>query len=237
MASQRQLEFRIRTWGGRRAGAGRKPTPGSRTAPHCRRAPHEPRCPAHVTLRATPGLPSLRQRPVFNAIRSAFGAASKDAFRLLHYSVQMDHLHLLIEADEPTALTRGVQGLAIRVAKAINRVLGRHGAVWGDRFHARALKTPREVRNALVYILNNWRKHIPGARGLDGCSSAAWFTGWRVVVATTLTMAPVARARTWLARVGWRRHGPLEIGEEPRPKRRRRDAAAVSSCQREATSP
>jgi len=114
-----------------------------------------------------------------------------------------------------------VQGLAIRVAKAVNRVLGRRGAVWGDRYHARTLATPREVRHALVYVLQNWKKHVPGARGADPRSSAAWFTGWRTPLASTLGPAPTAAARTWLARIGWRRHGLLDIGEAPRRKRGR----------------
>jgi hypothetical protein len=69
-----------------------------------------------------------------------------------------------VEADEPTGFERGVRGLAIRIAKAVNRMLARRGPVWGDRYHARMLRTPREVRNALVYVLNNFRKHTgPGA--------------------------------------------------------------------------
>jgi hypothetical protein len=98
----------------------------------------------------------------------------------------------------------------------VNRALHRRGAVWGDRYHARTLATPREVRNALVYVLNNWRKHVPGASGLDSRSSAAWFTGWRTPVLLPLVMAPVATARTWLARFGWQKHGLLDVREGPR---------------------
>jgi len=206
----------MRTWGGRRRGAGRKPVPGRRTVPHRRRAAHDPRCPAHVTLRAQTGLPSLRREQLFVAIRRAFAVASTDTFRLLQFTVQSDHLHLLVEADGPTRLARGIQGLAIRVAKAINRVLRRHGAVWNGRYHARTLATPREVRNALVYVLANFRKHITSARGLDPRSSALWFTGWRTGIPTVAGPVPVAKARTWLARVGWRRHGLLDVRETPR---------------------
>jgi hypothetical protein len=136
-------------------------------------------------------------------------------FRVLQFSVQSDHLHLVVEADTPTRLTRGVQGLAVRAAKAVNRVLRRHGAVWAERYHAHALKTPREVRNALVYVLNNFRKHVPGARGLDPCSSAAWFAGWRTAVARMIGRSPVAAPRTWLAAVGWRRRGLIDVAEAP----------------------
>jgi putative transposase len=211
----RQLELTIRSWGGRRRGAGRKPAPGRRAVPHRRRIVHDRRCPAHVTLRATAGLPSFRDEP-FGAIRSALRAASTAQFRVLEFSVQADHLHLLVEADEPTVFERGIQGLAIRVAKAVNRALGRAGRVWDDRYRARMLRTPRETRNALVYVLNNWRKHVPGARGLDSRSSAVWFEGWSKSPARIAGPSPVAMARTWLARVGWRRHGLIDVEETPR---------------------
>jgi len=204
------------SWGGRRAGAGRKPAPGRRRMSHSRRAAHDRRCPVHVTLRACETLPSLRRDDVFAAARAAFAKTSKGRFRLVHYSVQRDHVHLLVEGDSLRDLRRGIQGLAIRVAKAINRALGRRGKVWWDRYHARTLATPREVRHALVYVLQNWKKHLRGVRGLDPQSSAAWFTGWRVSTRIPAGRPPVARARTWLASVGWRRHGLLGIDEAPR---------------------
>jgi hypothetical protein len=172
-----------------------------------------------VTLRAASGLPSLRASRLFGPVRTAIAAASRDRFRVLHFSVQKDHLHLVVEADEPTGLVRGIQGLAIRVAKGVNRVLGRHGRVLADRFHARALKTPREVRNALVYVLNTFRKHVSGTRGLDPCSSAPWFAGWRNVAGAADGPAPVVGPRTWLARVGWRRYRPIDLREVPRAAR------------------
>jgi REP element-mobilizing transposase RayT len=187
MQRPRQLDLSMRTWGGRRPGSGRPPGPGRRAVPHRRRATHDPRCPVHVTLRAEVGVPSLRAEKPFAAIRRAFAAASRNGFRLLHFSVQSDHLHLVVEADAPTRLARGVQGLAIR-----------------------------EVRNALVYVLQNWRKHVPGADGFDPRSSASAFAGWMTALPRTLTVEPVVAARTWLASVGWRRHGLLGLRELPR---------------------
>jgi hypothetical protein len=139
---------------------------------------------------------------------------------VLHYSVQRDHVHLLVEADDPTHFERGVRGLAIRIAKAVNRAIARRGRVWGDRYHTRLLRTPREVRNALVYVLNNFRKHLRDARGLDPQSSARWFDGWRGGVAQVVESSPVARARTWLVRIGWRRCGLIDVAEGPRRVRR-----------------
>jgi len=171
--------------------------------------------PAHVTLRAADGIPSLRSERVFPAVREALAAGSREKFRVVHWSVQRDHLHLLVEAADTRAFRSGCQGLAVRIAKAVNRRLGRHGAVWGDRYHARSLSTPRAVRTALVYVLANWRKHVRGARGWDPRSSAAWFDGWRTAPRPPAGPPPVVPARTWLARVGWRRHGLVRSSEAP----------------------
>jgi REP element-mobilizing transposase RayT len=132
-----QLELRPHTWGGRRDGAGRKPVPGRRAVPHRPRTPHQRHCPAHVTLRASSAVPSLRAGRLLLATQNALAAASTARFRVLHYSVQADHLHLLVEANGPTEFERGVRGLVIRVAKAVNRALGRAGRVWADRYYAR----------------------------------------------------------------------------------------------------
>jgi hypothetical protein len=151
-------------------------------------------------------------------MKRAFAAASHDGFRVLHFSVQADHVHLLVEADAPSRLSSGMRGLAIRMARAINRAVGRRGAVWADRFHSRALATPREVRNALIYVLQNWKKHEPAAVGIDPRSSGEWFVGWRDVLLCVRGRSPVAAARTWLLRVGWWRHGSIGLGDGPRAR-------------------
>ena len=142
-------------------------------------------------------------------------------------------MHLLAEADDRTALTRGMRGLAIRVALAINKARGGKGRVLVERYHARQLRTPLEVRRALLYVLNNQRKHL-AERGLslapwqlDHASSAREFDGWRPSELLDLARAgprsapsdpaasSVARPRSFLLRVGWRRHGLLGVEEVP----------------------
>jgi len=206
------------TWGGRRPGAGRKPTPGRRPGvPHRARPPHTAAHPVHVTLRTTHAIRCLRAGRVFPAVRHALAATSHRGFRILHFSTQDDHLHLLVEADNRDHLLRGIRGLAIRVARSVNRALGRRGAVWAGRYHARALTTPREVRHGLVYVLMNRKKHAPGATGFDDCSSARWFEGWREPPGSgPEEPSPVARPRTWLAAAGWRRYGLVGVDERPR---------------------
>ncbi len=135
---------------------------------------------------------------------------------MVQYSVQRDHLHLIVEADDKKALSRGMRGLAIRCALAVNLALRRRGALWADRYHASALRTPRMVRNALVYVLANAAKHLRAVAGLDPCSSAPWFDGFRDAIAPPARGGLVTRPpRTWLLRVGWRRHGLLSRNEVP----------------------
>ena len=210
------------TRGGKREGAGRPRTlPGPKRLPHRRRAFHEGREPAHVTLKVVSGLPSLRRSDLAMEIGGGIRAATKHfgrtrpGFRVVEFSIQANHLHLVVEAGSTRTLARGVQGLGIRIARAVNRVLGRKGQVIADRYHARALSTPREVRNALVYVIQNWRHHEPEADGIDSRSSGRWFTGWRGTPPAPKLPSPVARPKTWLLRIGWRRHGLIGAREAP----------------------
>ena len=171
----------------------------------------------HLTLRARAGLPSLRAPLVFAPLRESVRAASRPAFRVLQFSVQGDHVHLIVEAEDERALSSGARGLAIRAARALNRALGRSGPIWGDRYHTRPLTTPRETRQALVYVLMNFKKHRPhDRRDLDPCSSAPWFDGFRPSLPPPDAPPPVWRPRTWLASTGWRRRGLIAWTESPK---------------------
>ena len=211
----------FRTWGGRRDGAGRKPVGPKTGVPHCCRRKHQAPHPLHVTLRATRGCQSLRSSHLFPTLRSAIAKASTDVFRVAQFSVQTNHVHLIIETADEGTLGRGMQGLAIRLAKAVNRLSRRRGRVWAERYHSRALRTPKEVRHALAYVLLNGRKHQVCGVGIDPCSSGRWFDGWGGRVALSSERRPVARAESWLLRLGWRRHGLICLGESPGGGRKR----------------
>jgi REP element-mobilizing transposase RayT len=179
------------------------------------------RFPAHVTLKLRRGLRTLRDLRIVRALEATLAeACERGDFRVAHYSIQADHLHLLVEASDRAALGRGMKAIGARVARAVNRVLRRRGRVLRDRYHLRVLKTPLEVKRALSYVLLNARKHLgpraPRVGRVDPASSGRWFTGWREeVVALARSPAPVARARTWLLRVGWQCHGLLDPSEVP----------------------
>jgi len=205
------------TWGGRRKGAGRPRTRERPGVPHTTRPAHHHRHPLHVTLRIAPGLPSLRARAPFACIRGCLRIArERFGLRVNHFVVLGNHMHLVVEAEDRTAITRGLKGLCVRMARALNKLWDRKGAVFGDRYHERVLRTPREVKNALAYVLKNALRHGIRLVGLDGYSSAASFDGWKENVQRDASI-PVVPPRTWLQRLGWRRHGPIPIGGPPTP--------------------
>ena len=235
--SRAQLAFRFHTWGGARDGAGRKPKGRTSGVPHLRRPSHSHAHPLHVTLRVARGIPSLREPSVFASVRAALAQGKQRfGFSLVHFSVQRDHLHLIAEAQDRRALSRGMQGLSIRVARAVSARLGRTGRLFADRYHARALTTPRTVRLALRYVLLNANKHARASRGralagfVDACSSAPWFSEFRRPVGLCFgarvarqdwqsrsgsTEPPVVVPGSWLLRRGWKRGGAFDIDDTP----------------------
>lgn len=230
--------------GGRREGAGRKPKGEEAGVSHRPRGALAARFPVHVTVKLQRGLPPLRRQATYAALRTAFAAgcrgprvggaavsgataapaADGGGFRLCHYAILNDHLHFLVEGTNRAALARGLQGLLVRIAKALNKLWGRKGRVFADRYHDRILKTPREVRNAIRYVLGNGKKHAAEGRevtvrqAIDTYTSAPWFDGFRekvVVRGIEAILRPVTTARTWMLTRGWRRHGLLSVHEVP----------------------
>jgi putative transposase len=230
-ARTRQQKFVWKTRGGLRPGAGRKARRENvGLQPHARRPAFTRHVPAHVTMRAGRGVPSFRSQMVMAIILAEIARASAKGLRIIQHSVQTNHLHLLVEADGADALSGGMQRLASRIAMLVNALVARHGRVWRERYHRRDLATPRQFRNALVYVLNNFRKHAAtsekaaNARALDRCSSAIWVDEWkddafREWVREHRARAgprPTATPRTWIARIGWKRHGLLDPRESPK---------------------
>ena len=204
--------------GGARRGAGRKPNGSRAGVSHLVRSPLASRNPVHVTARLEKGLPGLRRDDAYQVLRRAFAAGSERfGFRLVHYTVMSNHLHLIVEAKSRQALSRGMQGLLIRVAKALNRLWERKGTVFADRYHGRILRTPREVRAALAYVLRNAAHHGLRFTGVDPFSSGEDFDGWEKRPERGVTGPPpvLAKSRSYLLRSGWRRRRLIGFAEIP----------------------
>jgi REP element-mobilizing transposase RayT len=176
-------------------------------------------------LKVRRDVPSLRSVRLVRELERSFAAAcDRGRFRLAQYSIQNDHVHLIVEATSARDLASGMKAIGARVARAVNRVFQRRGPVLSDRYHLHVLRTPREVRNALAYVLLNTRRHLaklgrslPHIAQLDPASSGRFFSGWnrRFHPASSPPPPPVAPPRTWLLRVGWRRHQLIDPGEIP----------------------
>ena len=167
--------------GGWRPGAGRKK--GRKDVAHEVREDFDARCPQHITLRVVPGV-SLRKEWLLPTIHGAIRDSQRTDFRVVEFNDLGNHLHVVGEADNADALASGMNGLEVRLAKRLNRKLKRRGKLFAGRYHARPLRTPTEVRNALRYVLLNARHHA-AERGetlspgwFDPFSSAPWFKGW-----------------------------------------------------------
>jgi len=204
---QRQLGLKFPQRGGKRRGAGRKPKGPRAGVSHAKRPGLQARHPVHATMRVLPHVWNLRGPRAVATLGKAFALGKeKPGFRLVHFSIQGNHLHLVVEADDAERLSRGLQGLATRIARRLNRLMGRSGKVFADRYHARALRTPTEVANALSYVLGNFAVHaarrgrpVP-ARFVDA------HTSLEMRVTPTRPEVPLTAApSTWLLRIGWQR--------------------------------
>lgn len=211
--TQAQLEFPDpRSWGGRRRKAGRpKRKQGVAHAARERVTRHDPRL---VTVKLASGLPSLLTRTIERLITARIRAAQKSDFRIVHYTIQSNHLHLIIEADDSKSLASGMKGLLCRIVPALNRLWCRRGKLFPERFHDRVLRSLRQVRNALKYVLNNHLKHgavpvdSPERAFPDPFSSGRYFDGWshRPRELEPGTPEAVVAAPGWKISIGWKQH-------------------------------
>jgi REP element-mobilizing transposase RayT len=194
--------------------------------PHRARPAHKRNQPVHATLRVTHELSPLRTKLKLKAVRTSLRDthAGRTNFRIVHFSLQNTHLHLIVEAEDKRALSCGLRALEIRIARRLNALADRRGRVFSDRYHARALATPRETRAAIAYVLLNGRHHAAAGSHnvwLDPCSSAATFDGWSRRCALPPgykdgePIEATPRPETWLLRIGWRRRGAIDPSTVP----------------------
>jgi putative transposase len=227
--------------GGPREGAGRKPKNGKTAGvSHLQRPKQSRHVPLHITIRLCDGLPSMRRRRGYKLAQRAMALANRfEEARLCHLSIQRNHLHLIIEADDQAALTRAMRSFGVSLAKNVKHELRRPGRmrIFADRYHIEKLTTPAQVRNALAYVLGNWRKHgedrdIPGPPPrMDRYSSGPYFTGWdtgpppQVIRFDALPFPedgplPIRFPTSYLLRQGWQRHGLISPWHRPGSRRR-----------------
>jgi REP-associated tyrosine transposase len=214
--------------GGWRGGAGRPKGRSDHYIPHIRRPRVTKHHAVHVTMKLALGIPSIRRYQPKKIIEAIFAAESRKGFRLVHYSIRRDHLHLVCEGDSTRALSRGIQRIGSRIARRLNEYFGRRGRFFRDRFHSHVIKTPQAMRHVLSYVMLNAHKdeakHGRTMRGVDPYSSWQCFDGFRDPNYRRRGQplprdAPVAHPKSWLLSTGWRRHGLIRLDEKAPPPR------------------
>jgi len=220
----------------RKAKTGRKKQQGAGVS-HQRRPALSSRHLVHVVLRVVGAVGSLRRRLAYRAVQAAtIVAVQRQDFRIVHLSLQRTHIHLLVEADDRRALSRGMQSFQISAAKHLNRMISkgrpgprRKGRVFSDRYYAETITSPLQARRALSYVLNNWRKHQEdrdarlASWDYDWFSSAWSFPDWAERADDPVFHPPphghepllVRRPTTWLLSTGWKKHGLISYREVP----------------------
>jgi REP element-mobilizing transposase RayT len=228
--------FLDRGTGGKRTGAGRPRGPGRHRNWVRVRAELSKHTPVHVTLRVVKAVGRLRRRRAYHAIRKAICVTWRRAdFRVVHVSIQREHIHLICEADDKLALGRGMKALEVSAAHHLNAAVSldrgepapRRGAVFPERYHVQALTNRRQVRNAIVYVLNNWRRHgedqgYPSTAPIDPYASGVLFDGWRraypFIPPENFVPLGTVRPQTWMLEHGWRMYGAIDPYEVPRAR-------------------
>jgi len=222
-----QLDFQFKTHGGKRAGAGRKPNPGRRRVPHRTRPAVRRWQPQHITYRLDGDkVGTLRSdRAIHTVYRALAKGGDRFQTRLIHFSVQDDHIHLIVETQNKAALTSAMKGVEVRLARGLNKLLGTHGAVISDRYHARALTTPTEVKHAIAYVLKNHRHHAAQRRQslprgwIDPFSNGYRFDGWSTIpwrrYRPVVPLPVLPACQTHLLFVLWRKKGLIDIDTIP----------------------
>jgi REP element-mobilizing transposase RayT len=186
-------------------------------------------------MRVVAAVGTMCRRAMYRAIRAAsITAGRRERIRIVHVSIQRTHIHMLVETQDKITLAHGMQGFQISAARLINTALvskgrRRRGRVFADRYHVEVITTPRRAHHAILYVLNNWRKHQEDRSGLaatwlvDPFSSGIVFPDWCELegkpflwkMRETYDPIFVRRPRTWLLGEGWKRHGPISARDVP----------------------
>ncbi len=210
-----QLEFKkVKGWGGRRKGAGRKNLSG--TVAHGAREKVDFKKPLHITIRLAPGLSGLRTKHMHEQFTAALLKAKAKGLRVLHYSIQGNHLHLLVECADNQALAAGMNSFGTSFAKAVRKKLGGKGKVFAGRYHLRVLQNPTQMKNTLAYVLLNQAKHENLIPYNDKFSSSQHFNEWKALLGRNVgpilqewrkNKKPLpeylSKPKSWLASKGW----------------------------------
>ena len=207
----KQLKFKsVCGWGGRRPRAGRPNLSGQ-----VNHIPVLLKTPLHVTLRLKEKLPSIRTKDLFKEFKESAALSKKQGLHIIHFSIQRNHIHLFCESRSNRSLPLGMRSLAGRFGKILrayprSRGGGKSGSTFDGRYHLHVLKTPREVKNTLEYVLLNSSAHafrywpkLLGSRFKSLIKAdAGFFENQQKPIDLK---SALCEPQSWLAKAGWMR--------------------------------
>lgn len=125
----------------------------------------------HLTVKIEKSKANLKNKNVLAILKKAIFNARRQGLKVIHYSLEYDHIHLIIEADNNRTLGKGMQAFGVTLAKAINRMRKVKGQVYKHRYHFRQITSSRQLKNVMTYIFNNGVKHKTSATALSPFNS------------------------------------------------------------------
>lgn len=145
----------------------------------------------HLTIKIERLKAGLRNKDVLKQLHDSIKKARKIGLRVIHYTLEFDHVHLLVEVDSNQQLAKGMQSFGISFSKGINKIKAQVGKVFKTRYHFRKLKSPNEIKNVIFYILGNSLKHKKDFSILSPYNTAitasALFPGFELGIEETIT--------------------------------------------------
>lgn len=139
--------------GGRRPGSGRKRI-HSKGIAHRIREKVNHRTPLHINFKFKA---YIRNKYCLKLLKRAILNAQSHGLWVVHFSLQSNHVHLIVEAESNVLLTKAMRSLTVTFAKGL-----RKGKVQVERYHLHVLKSIKETQNAIHYVLFNKQKHEKG---------------------------------------------------------------------------
>lgn len=148
-----------------RKGGGRRPK-HDKGIRHIKRPEIKRLTSLHLTVKILKDKAGIKNKQTLALLKHAILKARKKGLRIIHFTLEYDHVHLLVEANDNEVLGRGMMVFGVTMAKGINRLKSIKGTVYKHRYHFRKINSPRELKNVLHYIFNNGIKHKT-AKSLD----------------------------------------------------------------------
>jgi REP element-mobilizing transposase RayT len=125
----------------------------------------------HLTIKVRENKADIKNKQILKALHHSIKRARMKRLKIVHYTLEYNHIHLLVEAEIKQLVHQGMQAFGISLAKKINTIKRLKGTVYKHRYHLRKINSPRDLKNVLHYIFNNGIHHKRTSNVLDSYNS------------------------------------------------------------------